>query len=339
MEDVLAARALHRRSAGGQDPFVELVHGGAAFAADVHGESPVPSGRLAGRAPGSPARGGPGVEGVDPPAADAVLELVPRNSVSHIETRSTAGPRYLVNALAQGLALLERFDGRRGLTLMELARGLGWTKTTTFRYLATLVALGYLDLDGESRRYRPTVKVLRLGAAYLASLSLPELALPHLEKLSERFGESVNLAVLDEAEVVYVARAGSKRILSTNLGVGSRLPAHCTSMGKVLLAWLDETRQRQVMGEMTFTRFTPKTVTSPARLREALRVVRRRGYAINDQEMDLGLRSCAAPVFDRSGAAVAALNISVSSARATLDELEARYVPAVRATARDISGA
>jgi len=220
---------------------------------------------------------------------------------------------------------------------MDLARGLGWTKTTAFRYLATLVSLGYLELDRQSRRYRPTVKVLRLGAAYLAALTTPELALPHLERLSERLGESVNMAVLDEAEVVYVARVGSRRILSTNLGVGSRLPAHCTSMGKVLLAWLDEASLRRIVARMTFTRFTPRTAASAARLRDALRTVRRKGYAINDQELDLGLRSCAAPVLDRSGAAVAAVNVSVSSARATREDVETRYVPHLLATARDIS--
>ncbi len=260
-----------------------------------------------------------------------------RNQVSPHETASTPGPRYFVGSVAQGLALLERFDGQQGLTLTELARVLGWTKTTTFRYLATLASLGYLELEPRSRRYRPTVKVLRLGAAYLAALSIPELALPFLEKLSDRFGESVNMAVLDEAEVVYVARVGSRRILSTNLGVGSRLPAHCTSMGKVLLAWLDEASLRRILSGMSFTRLTPRTVIGASRLREALRAVRRKGYAINDQEMDLGLRSCAAPVLDRSGAAVAAVNVSVSSARATREDVEARYVPSLLATAREIS--
>jgi IclR family pca regulon transcriptional regulator len=145
------------------------------------------------------------------------------------------------------------------------------------------------------------------------------------------------MAVLDEAEVVYVARVGSRRILSANLGVGSRLPAHCTSMGKVLLAWLDEASLRRIAAGMTFTRFTPRTVASFARLRDALRTVRRKGYAIDDQELDLGLRSCAAPVLDRGGAAVAAVNVSVSSARATHRDVEARYLPHLLATAREIS--
>lgn len=260
-----------------------------------------------------------------------------RNPVSRSETQTP--PRsYAIQALANGLEVLEQFEATpRGLTLMELTRSLGWGKATVFRYLSTLVELGYLELDPESRRYRPAVKLLRFGRAYLGSLSLPDLAAPHLEALSARFGESVNMAVLDETEVVYVARVGGPRILSTNLAVGSRLPAQATSMGKVLLAYLPEDEQRRIVSLVTFKRHTPKTVASAAKLREILVAVRRRGYAINDQELDVGLRSCAAPVLDRRGVAVAAVNVSASSASATLAKMEAEYVPAVVSTAGAIS--
>jgi IclR family transcriptional regulator, pca regulon regulatory protein len=267
-------------------------------------------------------------------------EIAMRNSVSICETsgRRRSNPRYFVRALAQGLAVLEQFDAAGGaLSLMEVSRGLGCTKATAFRHLATLVELGYLEVDAPTRRYRPSVRALRLGAAYLSALSLPELAAPVLERLSARLGESTNLAVLDGAEVVYVARVGSKRILSTNLRVGSRLPAYCTSMGKVLLAWLDEPRLRAALAATRFERVTPRTVTSAARLRPILRLVRQRGWAVNDQELDLGLRSCSAPVLDRGGAAVAALNVSASSAQASLEELEQRFVPAVVEAAREIT--
>jgi IclR family pca regulon transcriptional regulator len=223
------------------------------------------------------------------------------------------------------------------LTLLAVARGLGWSMVNTFRYLATLSELGYLELDEETRRYRPTVKVLRLGAAYLSALSLPELSLPILDRLSARFDQSINLAVRDGVEVVYVARVGSKRILSTNLGVGSRLPAYCTSMGKVLLAWLDEPRLRELLVDTEFKRLTPKTVTSAAALRRALSAVRKQGWAINDQELDLGLRSCSAPVRDRRGEVVAAINVSVSTAQASYELMKSQYVPAVVAAAREIT--
>jgi IclR family transcriptional regulator, pca regulon regulatory protein len=247
-------------------------------------------------------------------------------------------PRYLIRSLVHGLEVLEELGASpRGLTLTEIARALGRGKATTFRYLATLAGRGYLDQDPESRRYTPAVRVLRLGGAYLAALSLPELAFPHLEHLATEVGESVNMAVLDEAEVVYVARVGARRILSTNLSVGSRLPAHCTALGKVLLAHLAPSERERRLRGLPLTRFTPKTLTSLPRLRGDLEEVRRRGYAVNDQELDLGLRSCAAPVFDRRGAAVAAVNVSVSSARASLDELESRYAPALLRTASEVT--
>jgi IclR family pca regulon transcriptional regulator len=261
-----------------------------------------------------------------------------RNRVSQRETKKQ--PRYFIRALAHGLAVLECFGAsERGYTLMEVARELGWTKATVFRHLVTLVSLGYLELDADTGRYRPTVKVLRLGSAYLSATSLPELAGPALERLSAKFDESVNMAVLDGAEVVYIARVGSKRILSTNLRVGARLPAHCTSMGKVLVAYLDEAEQRELIARMSFERFTPRTVTSATRFRQQLRGIRAAGWAVNDQELDMGLRSCAAPIFGRGGRAVAAVNLSVSSAQATREEVETQHVPAVVETARQITEA
>lgn len=266
-----------------------------------------------------------------------------RNSVLRRETRvgiagGARSSRYLIQSLAQGLQVLEQF-GRapRGFTLMDLAREMQLTKATAFRYLSTLAALGFLELEEETRRYRPAVRLLRLGGEYLAALSVRDVATPFLERLSARFGESVNLAVLDETEVVYVARVGGKRILSTNLGVGSRLPAHCTSMGKVLLAYASPAGQRRILSKIQFTRLTPKSITSVARLREVLAAVRRQGYAINDQELDLGLRSCAAPVFGRNGNVIAAVNVSTSTAGATFADVESRYVPALVETAREIT--
>jgi IclR family transcriptional regulator, pca regulon regulatory protein len=220
---------------------------------------------------------------------------------------------------------------------MELARDLGLGKATAFRYLSTLESLGFIEIDPDSRRYRPAVRLLRLGGAFLAALTVPDVAAPFLEKLSSRFGASVNLAVLDETEVVYVARVAGNRILSTNLGVGSRLPAHCTSMGKVLLAHLPEREQRRIIAKTDFKRFTPMTLTSAKRLREVLASIPRLGYAINDQELDVGLRSCAAPVLRRDGTAIAAVNVSVPASHATCDDLVEKYVPAVMEAAREIT--
>lgn len=256
-----------------------------------------------------------------------------RNRVTHSETS-----RYFIQSLANGLKVLECFgNGQEGLTLMELARKQGWTKTSAYRYLATLTALGYLEIDEASRRYRPTVRVLNLGYIALNALSFPELALPFLETLSRRFDESTNMAVLDGTEVVYVARAGSKRILATNLHVGSRLPAHCTSLGKVLLAFLpDEERERRLT-KIAYVKYTQKTISSPLKLRRVLSEVRRQGYAVNDQELDLGLRSCSAPVFDKEGKSIAAINVSVSSVRVSVEEIVAKFVPALTTASQEIT--
>ncbi len=256
-----------------------------------------------------------------------------RNRLTHSETS-----RYFIQSLSHGLTVLECFGNEQaGLTLMDLVRKLGWTKTSAYRYLATFSSLGYLEIDEVSRRYRPTVKVLNLGYAALSALTFPEMALPYLERLSRQFDESTNMAVLDGTEVVYVARAGSKRILATNLSVGSRLPAYCTSMGKVLLASLPEAERRRRLAKISYTKYTSKTVTDPAKMRKVLDEVRRQGYAVNDQELDLGLRSCSVPVFDKEGKAVAAINLSVSSARASVAAIVTRYVPALLAASDEIT--
>jgi len=256
-----------------------------------------------------------------------------RNRVTHLETS-----RYFIQSLANGLKVLECFgEGREWLTLMDLTRKLGWTKTSAYRYLATLTSLGYLEIDEATRRYRPTVRVLNLGYAALNALTFPELALPILERLSRQFDESTNMAVLDGTEVVYVARTGSKRILAANLHVGSRLPAHCTSMGKVLLAFLSGAEREKRLRNIPYTQYTPKTITDPTRLRRVLEEVRRQGYAVNDQELDLGLRSCSVPVLDKEGRSIAAINISASSVRASLMEVVNRFVPALTAASEEIT--
>jgi IclR family transcriptional regulator, pca regulon regulatory protein len=256
-----------------------------------------------------------------------------RNLVTQSKTS-----RYFVQSLANGLRVLECFGkDREALTLMEVARPLGWTKTSAYRYLATLTALGYLQIDEASRRYRPTVKVLNLGYAALNALTFPELALPFLERVSRHFDESTSMAVLDGTEVVYVARAASNRRLTTHIHVGSRLPAFCTSLGKVLLAFLPDADKKCRLKSITYKRFTPNTITDPRKLRRVLEQVRRQGYALNDQELDLGLRSCSVPVIDKQGKPLAAINVSASSARLTLEEAVEKVVPELKKASEEIT--
>lgn len=256
-----------------------------------------------------------------------------RNLVTHNETS-----RYFIKALSSGLRLLECFRrSGEGRTLMDFARELGWTKTSTFRYLTTLSVLGYVELDERTRRYRPTVKVLNLGYAALSALTFPELALPFLERLSLKFGESTNMAVLDGTDVVYVARIGSRRILATNLHVGSRLPVHCTSMGKVLLAYLGDAERAELLKKIVFTPSTPKTITGPEKLLRVMEQVRRQGYAVNNQELAIGLWSCSAPVFDKAGRVPAAINVSASCVGVRREELVKKFVPSLLETGREIT--
>jgi IclR family pca regulon transcriptional regulator len=181
------------------------------------------------------------------------------------------------------------------------------------------------------------VKVLNLGYSALNALTFPELALPILERLSREFDESTNMAVLDGTEVVYVARVGSKRILALNLHVGSRLPAYCTSMGKVLLAFLPDVERDKKLEKIPYTKYTPMTVTDPKKLRKILDQVRRQHYAVNDQELDLGLRSCSVPVVDRKGEVIAAINVSASSLRVSVEQVLEKFVPALTSASQEIT--
>lgn len=241
-----------------------------------------------------------------------------------------------VQSLDRGLAVIRAFDAEHPeLTLSEVARQTGLTRAAARRFLRTLVEIGYMRTDGTKFALRP--KVLELGYAYLSSLSLPELALPHMELLVERTHESSSLCVLDGDEIVYVARVPTKRIMAVMIAVGTRFPAYATSMGRVLLAgrsaeWLDG-----FLASADLRALTPHTVTDVRELRAELGRVRERGWAMVDQELEEGLRSVAAPVVDGAGRVVAALNVAVNASRRSGAEVESDVVPLLLGTARAIS--
>lgn len=211
-----------------------------------------------------------------------------------------------VQSLARGLAVIRAFDADHPeLTLSEVARRAELPRAAARRFLRTLDQLGYLRSDGKS--FRLTPRVLELGFSYLSALSLPEIAQPHLERLSHELDESVSAAVLDGDDIVYVARVATRRIMSVGITIGTRFSARQTSMGRVLLAAADAS-------------YAPE--------------VRAAGWALVDQELEPGLRAVAAPVRDRTGEVVAAVNVSTSTARTSLEQLHEVYVPALlRATA------
>jgi IclR family transcriptional regulator, pca regulon regulatory protein len=240
-----------------------------------------------------------------------------------------------VQSLERGLSVIRAFDAEhRELRLSEVARATGLTRAAARRFLLTLVELGYMHFDGSRFSLRP--RVLELGFAYLSSLSLPEIAAPHMEALVARLNESSSLSVLDDTDVVYVARVPTRRIMSITLAVGTRLPAYATSMGRVLLAGLPGDELEERLARIEVRQLTPRTVATEAALREVIDQVRRQGYAVTDQELEQGLRSAAVPIHDASGAVAAALNVSVHASRASMHELRSRFLAPAQAAAAAI---
>jgi len=221
------------------------------------------------------------------------------------------------------------------LTLSEVARLTGFTRATCRRILLTLEKLGHVRSDGRS--FMLTPRVLTLGWAYLTSLNLSELAQPLMEDLVERTRESCSAATLDLPDIVYVARVPTRRIMTIALGVGARLPAHATSMGRVLLGALPEDEFEAYLAETPLERFTERTIVDLDEFRAAIEQVREQGWALVDQELEMGLRSVAAPINRAHSGTIAAINCSAAAQRVSIDEFSERIVPALLETAKLIS--
>ena len=241
-----------------------------------------------------------------------------------------------VQSFARGLEVLRSFGtAAPAQTLSQAADRVGLTRAGARRILLTLQTLGYVEQDG--RLFRLTPKVMELGFAYLGSQPWWHLAQPLMEDLTLELKESTSAAVLDGDEVVYVLRVPVKRIMSINLGVGSRLPAWCTSMGRVLLAALPHDEVVPRLRSVRLAALTPKTVTDPDRLLKTLAQVRRQGWALVNEELELGLMSLAVPIPNRSGRVVAALNVSSKPQLQSASELQRRCLPALQSVAAEIS--
>jgi IclR family transcriptional regulator, pca regulon regulatory protein len=246
-----------------------------------------------------------------------------------------SGDPDFMKSLARGLAVLQGFgDHRKGLTISQLSQRTGIPRAAVRRCLLTLQKLGYVAADGDA--YLPCPKVLSLGQGFLSSNALAASAQGVLDELRDALHESCSLGVLEGDEVCYIARAETTRIMSISLRVGSRLPAYCTSMGRVLLAALPAAELQTYLGRTPLLQRTRKTVTAQSRLLQILDGVRRNGYAVGDQELELGLRSIAVPVRDRDGRVVAALNIGTQSARVPLHDLESYFLDKLKASAHQL---
>lgn len=245
--------------------------------------------------------------------------------------------RDFVQSLARGLAVLRGFSqGGRWMSLAEVAHAADVSRPAARRLLLTLEELGYVRSQDGYFSLAP--RILSLGQAYLTSLNLVDVAQSHMKLLAEQTGEAAALTTLDGDEIVFVARVGAERIMSSVLVVGSRLPAFPTSMGRVLLAHLPA-RERQALLRGPVPAHTDRTVTDVEELTGILEGVERQGFALVDQELEEGLRSVAAPVFDQSGACVAALASSCHASRVSARALRSDVLPQVRGTAARISAA
>ena len=242
-----------------------------------------------------------------------------------------------VRSLAKGLAVIECFGtAQSSMTLSEVARRTGISPGSAQRILRTLTRLGYVGSDGTRFSLRP--RTLQLGYAYLASLPLAAITQPLLSALTAQTEETCSLALLDGDAVVYVARAPARRLSRDYMSVGTRMPAHATSVGKVLLATLLPAELDTVLAGASLEPLTPNTLRDRAAIREAVAEARQAGFALNDQETIMGLRSIAVPVV-AEGRVVAALGLSAEVMRVPLATMRTRLLPALRATADAVAAA
>jgi len=242
---------------------------------------------------------------------------------------------HFVQSLERGLAVIRAFGpDDPALTLSDVARRTNLTRAAARRFLLTLVDLGYVRSDG--KLFALTPRVLELGYAYLSSLSLPEIAEPHLERLAAEVRESSSVSVLDGDEIVYVGRVPTSRIMRVSINVGTRFPAYATSMGRVLLAALSEDELDAYLARAEIHPLTPRAIATPEALRKELATIRAQGWALVDQELEEGLRSVAVPIRDRDGEVVAAVNVSAHASRATKDVVRKTLLPPLLETASRI---
>lgn len=253
-----------------------------------------------------------------------------------MDTKLQPGDRDYVAALASGLQILKAFDAEHPrMTLTEMAGRTDMDRAKARRFLLTLNALGYVRRTG--RHFELTPRVLELGHAFQASNQYRAVIQHYLQDITAEIGESSSLSVLDGTEVVYVVRSAAlHRLMGITLSVGTRLPAAYTSMGRVLLAQLPEAQLNDLLPEIELQPHTPKSLTDMDTLRAELDRVRQQGYSIVDQELDLGLRSVATPVFAGNGDLLGAINISTNAARVPLELLLDDYLPRLQSMATTV---
>jgi IclR family pca regulon transcriptional regulator len=248
-------------------------------------------------------------------------------------------PRYFISSLSKGLSVLQAFaEAGHSLTLSEIANALRTNNTTATRLCYTLTELGFIQKDGQ-RRYHLTPKVLTLGHSYISGLAWQEVAQHYLESLFKEVQETVNLSILEGSEIIYLFRIRKRKYLPFDIQIGTKLPVYCTAMGKVLMAMGPPKKIRSILKKLEFKPLTARTIKNLEKFKDELDKVRKRGYAINDEELSIGNRAVAAPIIDKKGYAVAAINIAVPTTEYSRSQMEKTLAPQVMRTAREISRA
>jgi IclR family pca regulon transcriptional regulator len=240
-----------------------------------------------------------------------------------------------VLSLARGLRVIEAFDGRpEGLSIADIARATELSRAAVRRLLITLELLGYIEANG--RKYRLRHRVLHLGMSYLSSSSLATVSQPAVQKITDELGESSSVCVLDGDEVLCIAGAVRRGLMSLDVSTGSRLPVHCTAAGRVLLAALSESELSAQLERIELKALTAKTIVSREALTRDIRRVREQGYSVIDEELEAGIRAIAVPIVAKEGHVAGSLGVGAIASRVSLEELQSRFLPALRDQARAI---
>jgi IclR family pca regulon transcriptional regulator len=271
-----------------------------------------------------------------PPAAPGSLPDTPKTTPAASLDVYTGDPNFMTS-LARGLIVIQAFTQQSPqMTISQLSIKTGLSRAAVRRCLYTLTKLGFAGAEDGSR-YSLRPRMLTLSHTYTSSNTLSSAAQPILERMSSALRESFSVATLDGEDIVYIARTTVSRVMAVDLHIGSRLPAYCTSMGRVLLAYLPTDQLESYLAKVVLTPYTTRTVNSIEKLRLHLRNIRRSGYAICDQEYEVGLRSLAVPVYAPSGRAVATINLSGNAQRMTAMDMQTRFLPHLRNAANELS--
>ncbi|HWW97195.1 MAG TPA: IclR family transcriptional regulator C-terminal domain-containing protein [Edaphobacter sp.] len=267
-----------------------------------------------------------------PPAVPAGAKVTPAAALDVY----TGDPNFMTS-LARGLIVIQAFTQQSPqMTISQLSIKTGLSRAAVRRCLYTLTKLGFAGAEDGSR-YSLRPRMLTLSHTYTTSNTLSSAAQPILERMSAALHESFSVATLDGEDIVYIARTQVNRVMAVDLHIGSRLPAYCTSMGRILLAYLPAEQLEQYLAKVNLVPHTTRTITSVEKLRLALRNIRRNGYAICDQEYEVGLRSIAVPVYSASGRVVATLNLSGNAPRLSVLEMQSRFLTPLRNAASELS--